>query len=41
MDKTQGLKVTRRSILKTIPALSAISAGKQLLHKSSMRTRAT
>lgn len=44
MDKTQGLKVTRRSILKTIPALSAISAGeaassqKQHAHKSRLKT---
>ena len=34
MDKTQGLKVTRRSILKTIPALSAISAGSSFFTKA-------
>ena len=34
MDKTQGLKVTRRSILNTIPALSAISAGSSFFTKA-------
>lgn len=39
MDKTQGLKVTRRSILND-PGPLRHQRGKQLLHKSSMRTRA-